>query len=344
MNGQSIFSLQSNNSHRLAWIDKAKALGIFLVAYGHILQFCDFTYSSLFYNIIYGFHMPLFFFLSGITYKDEGSYLQFVLKKAKHILLPSYIFILINLLWQLLFQHADLTRTDLKALLFYTGHSSFISSYWFLGSLFVCECAFALIRRLVRLFSNRLWPIAVLVAIFYGATYLQKHTTDLLLPFFTENMGYMLPFFALGVFTHTRKEPLLRFINRLDTSLASIFLYGILMYYYNSPVEYWNGLIGNPIVAFLKGFLGIQLMIYIALHIEPLHEPEEEGLLCRTGRNSLYIYGLHYIGFLEVIDRILMQTEGRYQFVTSLLLTAIMLILINYIMVFAKAFLRRIHY
>ena len=61
---------------RIAWLDVAKALGIFLVFYGHLLEVMyryggrPFLFPQI--KFIYAFHMPLFFVLSGYLYRDSG--------------------------------------------------------------------------------------------------------------------------------------------------------------------------------------------------------------------------------------------------------------------------------
>lgn len=51
---------------RIEWLDELRGIAIFLVVLGHVCQFgfSVETYSLLF-RIIYSFHMPLFFFISG---------------------------------------------------------------------------------------------------------------------------------------------------------------------------------------------------------------------------------------------------------------------------------------
>ncbi|MCV3214943.1 acyltransferase family protein [Plectonema radiosum NIES-515] len=58
---------------RLHWVDYAKGIGIFLVVVGHILRglvnssILEESKLLLFVDRwIYGFHMPLFFFISGL--------------------------------------------------------------------------------------------------------------------------------------------------------------------------------------------------------------------------------------------------------------------------------------
>ncbi|MDP4985705.1 acyltransferase family protein [Pseudoalteromonas tunicata] len=60
---------------RSNWVDYCKAIGIFLVVFGHVLSGLvnagfemNQTYFTLIYSVIYTFHMPLFFFLSGLFF------------------------------------------------------------------------------------------------------------------------------------------------------------------------------------------------------------------------------------------------------------------------------------
>lgn len=50
---------------RLHWLDYSKAIGMYLVVLGHVIK----DNSQLLKVIIYSFHMPLFFFLSGFLHK-----------------------------------------------------------------------------------------------------------------------------------------------------------------------------------------------------------------------------------------------------------------------------------
>ncbi|WP_370972479.1 acyltransferase family protein [Enterobacter wuhouensis] len=74
------------DSKKFIYIDNLKAIGIILVVIGHI-----FPRQNI--DVIYLFHMPLFFMLSGFLYKpqDISSY---VLKKAKRIILPYLLFLI----------------------------------------------------------------------------------------------------------------------------------------------------------------------------------------------------------------------------------------------------------
>jgi len=62
---------------RIEWLDSLKGFAIFLVVVGHVIlgyiraeTFTEYQWSLQFvYGVIYSFHMPLFFLISGFLYK-----------------------------------------------------------------------------------------------------------------------------------------------------------------------------------------------------------------------------------------------------------------------------------
>jgi fucose 4-O-acetylase-like acetyltransferase len=73
----------NNLSDRWADIDFAKSIGIIMVVWAH-------AYGP-FGKYITAFHMPLFFFLSGMTYKNVGSLKNYIGKKVNRLLKPFWI-------------------------------------------------------------------------------------------------------------------------------------------------------------------------------------------------------------------------------------------------------------
>lgn len=69
------------------WLDVSKGIGIILVILGH----CIFPWNQ---GIDY-FHMPLFFLIAGITYKDKGIK-DFLISKINRILIPYIFFSIIS--------------------------------------------------------------------------------------------------------------------------------------------------------------------------------------------------------------------------------------------------------
>jgi fucose 4-O-acetylase-like acetyltransferase len=90
---------------RNLWIDYVKAIGIALVVYGHVARGLfnaripmDESTHKLIDSIIYSFHMPLFFFLSGLLFRES------LLKRGRPGLIANKIDSLVYpyILWSLL--------------------------------------------------------------------------------------------------------------------------------------------------------------------------------------------------------------------------------------------------
>lgn len=84
-------TVSSASKPRLQWLDILKGIAMFFVVPGHTA-----IYPPL-EKYIYSFHMPLFFMISGMTWrKDKYPAFQDLLKdKAKRLLLP---YVWLNLL------------------------------------------------------------------------------------------------------------------------------------------------------------------------------------------------------------------------------------------------------
>ena len=128
-------------SKRVEWIDVAKAIGVFCVVAGHtglpILLRCW----------IYVFHMPMFFFISGMWFKDRKPG-EYVVRKAKSYLIPFYGYSLLILSIDfILFRDKDYFVASVIDVL--RGEGSF-SLLWFLFSLFFVEIIYYTIYRLVK--------------------------------------------------------------------------------------------------------------------------------------------------------------------------------------------------
>lgn len=156
-------------TERVDWVDNAKAIGILLVVYGHVARglfeagfIANVQLYKLVDSIIYSFHMPLFFFLSGLfvvkTLNRKGTK-GFVFSKVDTILYP-YI------LWSILqgsveFVLADYTNGDValgSILNLWVPRAQF----WFLYALFFV----AIVTAMVLSFIPRIFqPWCVLVAV-----------------------------------------------------------------------------------------------------------------------------------------------------------------------------------
>lgn len=134
----------TNMGIRVHYIDVAKGLLISLVVIGHCAATSLGDHSRLFY-FIYAFHMPCWFFISGILYKTKNPE-QYFSAKVKTLLLPYLICSLLNML---LSGAAHVCNKD-DILLFRFG------GLWFLITLFfICIIYFVLDNACFKAFSEK---------------------------------------------------------------------------------------------------------------------------------------------------------------------------------------------
>ena len=159
---------------RLDWVDQARGLSIFLVVYGHNFPACE--------SYIYSFHVPLFFFISGMFHPKNSSF-KIIKRRAKMILIP-YFFWAFTLYFFWLFigrnygvsSHLELSPVDNLIGIFYSqGGQTYMDwgiPIWFLTCIFMVFLIYSFIMRVknkilfissivICVFAGMLWPKAV---------------------------------------------------------------------------------------------------------------------------------------------------------------------------------------
>ena len=121
-------------SKRIEVIDIAKAITIFLVVFGHTVG----NYDTVFYRlVVYAFHMPLFFFLAGMSIKLQPftslkEWKSFIRKNILALVVPY-------LIWGLIY--APFSFPNIGMLLYGSwaalGKMGTLTSLWYLSCFFV---------------------------------------------------------------------------------------------------------------------------------------------------------------------------------------------------------------
>ncbi|KAA6183157.1 acyltransferase [Thiohalocapsa marina] len=183
---------------RDAWVDYAKAIGIVLVVYGHVARGVfnagiplDEPLYRLVDSIVYSFHMPLFFFLSGIFFfhslRRRGR-VALALNKVDTIVYPYILWSLIQGLaevWLSRYTTGSVTLTEVLSL--WDPRAQF----WFLYALFLVFVTAILVYR--RESGALLFGVLVVSALAYV---FQARIPSLM---HSDYVVKNLVFFALGV-------------------------------------------------------------------------------------------------------------------------------------------------
>ncbi len=178
-------------------VDICKGIGIILVLLGHYgpAFWWNGAYTS-FVRIIYEFHMPLFFFLSGYLYSYTESrntdLWLFIKKKSRRLLLPyctiSIGYIILKTVGQPFFSYHPISFITLLDF-FVLPDQGPASLLWFIYTLFLIFIIFAILRRL---FVNDTFLLVVALApmlLFSAPAWLSLNQIIMALPLFT--IGYL---------------------------------------------------------------------------------------------------------------------------------------------------------
>ncbi len=184
---------------RVGWVDFAKGVGIVLVVFGHVWRGLAnggvAIAPTLFEGVdrfVYLFHMPLFFFLSGLFLakalgnRSLGAYAGL---RAEQLIYPFFVWSYLSAGFRLLAGgSASRGGLSLRDALLYPFEANDI--YWFLWALFLIQICLAALDRAPA--SVRRIALAALIAASVAAT-----ATGTALPVIGSALHY-LPFVALG--------------------------------------------------------------------------------------------------------------------------------------------------
>lgn len=182
---------------RIKWIDVSKALTLVLVVLGHTLR------TGVVRNMVYSFHVPCFFFLSGIVADEELS-AKNICKEAKRTLIPYYSFGLISIAIYCglgtvaasgFNMGTDSTWENICKLIYGCSVLKFNAPLWFLPALFVTKVLYKLVCKMLNGNSYAMVFIAIVGSI-AGFLYTDMELPSL--PYSFEIVLKLFPFFLVG--------------------------------------------------------------------------------------------------------------------------------------------------
>ncbi|MGP1587108.1 MAG: acyltransferase family protein [Treponemataceae bacterium] len=292
---------QLSDNSRILWIDFAKLIGIFLVILGHLgLR------NILIRNFIYSFHMPLFFFLSGITTKKENL-AKIVKKNFQCLIIPYFAFYLITYVWWFFYYfirnpglfERNITVAFIKPMLgmlygigWDTPFSTMLNvPLWFLLALFFCKLFYGvtnLCPKKVFVFVN------IFLCVVFTVTVIMFRKSIRKFPFSIGPVFLVYPFFLSGAFLNKIKHVFEKFksmhlLYRIGILLLSTLITSFLSIK-NGSVDINTVFPGSSIILFfINSFTGI-LMIIAFVNIFPYPK-----MFDVFSKNTLIILAFHWI-------------------------------------------------
>ncbi len=292
---------------RIEWVDAGKGLGLILVVLGHLRL----PYLA---TLIYTFHIPLFFFLSGFVFSgDKYGFKDYFKNKIRTLVIPYFALgIVIYLFWCCIYlKQAQPPIAYLTMFLNFLKQEHFWT-VWFLACLFLVEIIYYFINKISK---KILWVNSIISIVLCLIGFLWYRLGGKGLPWNLDVALIAQLFFHLG-YLFKRYPTIQKFI--LDGKLVKRLLFfiglgainvicGILCIKVSGKsLDMSIGMYGNEILTFISAVAGI-LAVIILCKSFPIK------ILKYLGKNTMLIFAWHsriIIVFMNYLYRTLNVFQG----------------------------------
>ncbi len=240
--------------NRIWYIDYAKILGLFLVILGHLYTSEASGPGQMIRTFIFGFHMPFFFAVSGMLYKQRKEGLVFAIRKNfQSLLIPYLVFNLFFILYNTLVLDSSIfaeLRKFIRAVIF--GKGSPCRASWFVLCLFVAKCIYDLFIYSGKKYLLIIVLVITLLPIKFQVFYLSSALIGLI-------------FFYLGHFSYN-------YLNKLNIRKSFYLIMAICCFIISWYLTLYNGKVsvvgvkmGNPLIFYANAIIGSIGLISLAM-------------------------------------------------------------------------------
>lgn len=317
----------SLNNTRIEWIDMAKGYGIILVLIGHLN-------IPIITPLLYTFHMPLFFFLSGYVFKSDFYPKLFLSKKIRKIIIP-YFFLSIPMIFANILREYgglfsfDNLQTEMSLFLIQERHTTL----WFLSCLFVLNI---LIYPIIKIPNTKIQLGVVFFISILGLILWRVGINTL--PWNCDVAFVVLPFMYSGYII--KIKGITNKLNIFNWHYALLFLFitcllGFINYKYTGwRVDLFYSLFAIEPLAYLNSFIGIITMIIVS-------KKTSNSVIKYIGYNSMLYFAWHQtiifpsinhlykaLGLLQV-DLFPQEVWKLFMSTTTIILTIAIITLLN---------------
>lgn len=277
-------------------IDIAKGIGIILVILGHLSSpMYEVGWLTCMRGFVYQFHIPLFFFLSGIFMKTGESWGVFLKKKVTRLYLPYAVS---NLVFLVVYAVAHAINGEEIVVIDTVKHAVKVllgmavtplgGATWFLFILFVSQILYRIVSRLFSCVDGKFKAIAILsmgVAgmLFYPESCASKALVAML-------------FLYLGQLVYS--EGFMEKLKELVPFKVVFFLISVIALIVCGQVnnvDMSQGEYGNPLLFLMSSAAGFVMTIYASELFTKTSNCKR--FLCYLGASTMWVLVLHFFAF-----------------------------------------------
>ena len=285
---------------RIVWLDYGKAIAIYLVVLAHTALYKPAE------GFIYTFHMPFFFFMSGylFSYSKYPSYMEFVKRRFRQLLVPYVVINIITyLLWLLVLRNVGSDAGEdvgalsplMAAVTVNATEMVHDVPLWFLAALFMVENLYYLLYR------NARYRVVVTLLLLLLAVLNNTYNT-VRLPFCIDISLVALLFYRLGNVMREKGNILFKWYLFVLSAVVTVAVFML-----NGKVAMHANYYNNIFLFIAGGVAGCYSMAYICKQLQLLCG--DRTLVQTIARNTLPICAFHLIVF-AVIKGIMLYLLG----------------------------------
>ena len=286
---------------RIEYIDIARGIGILLVVMGHN----DFAVVSPFmYKLIYSFHMPLFFFLSGYFLNTAVGFWSFFKKRFNAVMKPYFFTIFLIYFVSISFGKMGFQTAIARIIKSLYGAGYYLDwvQLWFLPHLFVVSL-YAFLFYAVMSKVNQRWVrwLVLLLTLGLASLFLQSFYPFSFSLFGKEYELFGLPysldlvllsgfFFILG--SEARQIASERLFDNLFFLLVTGALMIVLNLFFGARIDFNTRVYESFMINTIEAITGILFVFALSRQIE-LHLPWLASFFKYCGKISLILLLFH---------------------------------------------------
>lgn len=289
---------------RYTYIDIAKAIGMLCVMWGHLML------GGRTNSFVYAFHIPLFFFLSGMMFRQKYSFRQFFVHRMRTLLLPYAIFSVVTWAYWLvrnLVLHLPMKSAfePLLQTILAQGSGGYLVhnvALWFVTCLFAVEMLYFFLAKL----PDWACAAACIACGILGNWMLQPHEwfDFKQLPWSLDAAMTAITFYGAGnlLIKHCSHERLVDFVNRKKWLflVISLILCGIVLVFspQNGHITLAQGSLGeNTLTFYALAACGIGFVLIFSILLSNFRL----STLTWFGKNSFYAMAIHVPVMVDMV-------------------------------------------
>jgi fucose 4-O-acetylase-like acetyltransferase len=292
-------------------IDIEKGLGIILVAVGH--NWVIVQKNEELFRIIYSFHVPLFFFLSGVLFRSDIKFFDMLSQKFHSILKPYFV-VLLGVAIYAGISSRMFPFDNLIGIIFATGQSILWIPMWFLPNLFISvlfswwlisffELSQGKLTSYLTIFSLLIIGICVINesrSLSLGSLILiGDRTRNLIgLPFSIDLIFISAAYFIFGKIT---SDSVKNYKFDLSYLIFALILFTSCHYFFNESMDLNSRIYGNPILSSLQAISGIYLIVVLSESVKNIKAIAV--VLSYIGSGSIFVLIFHGILQAKAISK-----------------------------------------